>query len=107
MKFSHEKFYYLIDFLSIVLYISIVVGLGFINPMYIDYFDKFVKLYISGYLMYRFFPYSSSSSMSITRVDQSIIFNAALYLMLSIIPFDKIIINKFHKKIDVDNTKII
>jgi hypothetical protein len=99
MTFSHEKFYYVIDLLSIILYISLITGLGFINPVFIGYFDKFIKLYISGYLLYRFFPYGKNKSLSITKSDQNIIFNAGIYLLLSIIPFERFFEDlKFSKK---------
>jgi len=75
--------------ISYFLFISLLLGLTTVNPYYYNIVQYIVRLYVSLYIIYKFNPYTGKKT--ITDGEQKIIFSSAIYLLLAIIPFEKLI----------------
>ena len=78
--FSHYFHHLLsaINWISWIVYFIALFGVSFTQaPEYIEWIDKYVKLYISLFLMYHFNPWHKTKFQS---VDREIVFEAGLFL---------------------------
>jgi hypothetical protein len=81
-----------LDFIQIIillLYIIISFGLSLLAPQYLSYLQRFLKIYISLFLIYRF---NRFRHVKLTELDRKIGFNAGILLISSDI------VNYFAKK---------
>jgi hypothetical protein len=63
--------------ISWVSFITLSLGLTFINPIYLSIMNYYLKIYISLYLIYRFNPFNR---VEFTMLDKKIVFTAALFI---------------------------
>ena len=76
-KFQNKLFDTL-RYITIILYILIVLGLSTSAPEYLEYLNSFIKIYISLFLIYRFNPFLK---VKFTRLDAKISFSAGVFLL--------------------------
>ena len=75
--FQH-KLVDLIQYITIILYIAIALGLSTLAPEYLDYLQKYLKIYISCFLIYRF---NMFRTVQFTDLDRKIAFDAGVLLI--------------------------
>jgi hypothetical protein len=68
---------------SYLVYFLILIGFISKKPSYIIYLDFFVKLYVCGFLLYRF--NSFHKKVVCTYLDKKIAFNAGVFLLTTTI----------------------
>ena len=86
MKLSlklQEKVYDFYVYISYFLIFISYFGISIINKKYITYLDKFIKVYISLFLIWRFHPLKTSHGF--TDLDRKIAFTAGLLLITTTI----------------------
>jgi hypothetical protein len=69
---------------SYVLYGLTILGLSKNAPEYIDTLDKYIKIYICLYLIYRFNPIRVrffGEKVKFTELDRKIVYSAALFIL--------------------------
>jgi len=77
--FQH-KLVDIIQIITIFLYILIALGLSALAPEYLIDLQKFLKIYISCFLIYRF---NTFRKIEFTDLDRKIAFNAGVLLISS------------------------
>lgn len=80
-KKIHQIQYEFIDgiqYVIISLYILIAFGLSKLAPQYLIYLQKFLKIYVSSFLIYRFNPFRE---VEFTELDRKIAFDAGILLI--------------------------
>ena len=78
----HEQLYNYILYISWGLYIITLLGISFFSPKYLSYFREFIKIYISGLLIYKFNPFYNKTG-NISEFDRKIVFSAGIYLLMT------------------------
>ena len=78
MHILQHKLIDLIQYITIILYIAIAFGLSTLAPGYLDYLQKYLKIYISCFLIYRF---NMFRTIQFTDLDRKIAFNAGVLLI--------------------------
>ena len=76
-----EKGFIAFIVLSWISYIAILLGVSFIQPKYLSMIDVFAKLYICGFLFWRFNPFVKH--VQCTELDRKIIFSSAVFIFTS------------------------
>ena len=96
----HESIYNSLIILSYVVYISLLTGLTILDPKYTYLVTLGMKWYIALYLIIRFNPLKKLTIKK-AQSEQNIIFHSGMYLLLSLLPYQKIhdIINFITSKI--------
>ena len=87
---THELFYKILISLSYIIYISLLLGLTIIDSSYLSIVKTAIKWYIALYLLLRFNPYIKFFKISRSSSEEKIIFHSAVYLILSLIPYEHI-----------------
>ena len=87
-KFQSQIFD-IITFLSFVLYFAIGIGLSANAPEYLDELQRYTKLYVSLFLIWRFNPLRR---VTFTELDGKIAFSAGIFL-LTTTAFEQILKN--------------
>jgi len=64
-------------------YLATFLGITYINQTYVRYFSIFVQLTVALFLMVRFSPFKKT--YEITKLDVSIIFYCATFLLMNVI----------------------
>lgn len=77
------NFFFGTVFLIHILYLAVFLGLLAINEKYIRNFSTLVQLGVCLFLIYRFFPYYKSYSL--TKLDVSVIFYCSTFLLLNVV----------------------
>lgn len=75
--FQHN-FFDLIQYIIIILYVAIALGLSTLAPEYLDYLQNYLKIYVSCFLIYRF---NMFRTVQFTDLDRKIAFNAGVLLI--------------------------
>ena len=78
MHILQHKLIDLIQYITIILYIAIAFGLSTLAPGYLDYLQKYLKIYISCFLIYRF---NMFRTIQFTDLDRKIAFSAGLFIL--------------------------
>ena len=76
-----EKIFGYITFAAFLLYLVIFFGLSISAPKYLIWLDRFIRVYVCGFLIYRFNPFREN--VQFTSLDQKIVFTAAMLLVTS------------------------
>lgn len=76
-----DRLLLILKIILLLLYVLIVFKVAFINPLYTDYINIIITLYISIFLMYTYRPFWNNSNN--IKVDNNIIFQAGVYLFLT------------------------
>lgn len=80
---SHERIFYIIVYCIYALYILIFTGFHVYElDEYINTLNAIMRLYVCGFLLYRFNPFRSSNEFS--EFDRTIVFTSAMFLFLTI-----------------------
>lgn len=64
--------------LSWILYISMVLGLSSLAPIYLNDLQYYTKIYVSLFLIFRFNPFRK---VKFTELDEKIAFSAGVFLL--------------------------
>ena len=78
----HKKFYTYLIYLSYIIEILLYFGLVNLGPEYLSSIMTIIKLYISGYLIYKLNPFSNKK-LEFDEFEKNLIFSCAIYLFLS------------------------
>jgi hypothetical protein len=92
---SHKVQERVFDFTFIIiyfLYFLIALGLSATAPKYLSFFDYYVKIYVSLFLILRFNPFRD---VKFTPLDKKIAFNAGLFVLFATTSINEILINNF------------
>jgi hypothetical protein len=73
-----DKMYDIVVYISWTLYIIIALGLSTNAPEYLDDLQKYIKIYVSLFLIYRFNPFRI---VEFTKLDAKIAFSAGVFLL--------------------------
>jgi hypothetical protein len=65
-------------YVTYILYIAVALGLSANAPEYLDELQRYIKLYVSLFLIYRFNPFRR---VQFTGLDAKIAFNAGWFLL--------------------------
>lgn len=65
-------------YISYALYIAVALGLSAAAPQYLDELQRYMKLYVSLFLIYRFNPFRR---VKFTELDAKIAYNAGWFLL--------------------------
>ena len=80
MELIYKKIFYYSLYISYILYILIIFGIG--NSLkYLDYLKTFLKIYIGILLLFLGNPYNYKKTL--TKFDKELIFNSGIFLLLS------------------------
>jgi hypothetical protein len=66
-------------FLVTVTYLAVLIGLVGTAPEYIETLEKYIKVYISLFLIWRFNPFTTTGKF--TELDRKIVFASALTVL--------------------------
>ena len=72
-----ENFFNIVIFINYLLYFIIVFGISINAPDYLSSLDYYVKMYISGFLLFRFNPFRK---VEFTELDRKIVFSSAIFI---------------------------
>ena len=73
-----NKFFDIVLYITYILYIAVALGLSANAPQYLDELQKYIKLYISLFLIYRFNPFRR---VKFNDLDAKIAYNAGWFLL--------------------------
>ena len=73
-----NKIFDAVLYITYILYIVIALGLSANAPQYLDELQRYIKLYVSLFLIYRFNPFRR---VQFTGLDAKIAFNAGWFLL--------------------------
>jgi hypothetical protein len=76
---TQSKIYDFYIYLSYFVLILSFFGISFFSPTYIDFFQNFIKLYISLFLIWRFNPLRTKQHF--TDLDRKIAFSSGTFLL--------------------------
>lgn len=80
----HQKVYYLLNYLTIILYVIAFIGLSFNAPTYLLLLQEIMKIYISIILILRFNPfYKIEFNKNNYEFDRKIAFASGIFLLLT------------------------
>ena len=80
----HQKLYYLLSYLTIILYLIAFIGLSFNAPKYLLLLQEIMKIYISIILILRFNPfYKIEFNKNNYEFDRKIAFASGIFLLLT------------------------
>ena len=92
----------IIFIVTYLLYIAIAFGVYFVSPKYITFIHSCIKLYVCGFLIYRFNPFNTAKC---NNLDKRIAFTAGFFLLSTTI-FDTIFENIITKaKTHIENIR--
>lgn len=66
-----------------IAYLAAFFGISYINQIYVRYFSTFIQFAVVIFLMIRFSPFKKT--YEITKLDVSIIFYCATFLLLNVV----------------------
>jgi hypothetical protein len=89
IKSHHEKIFIYGLYSSYVLFIIVLLGVSTTAPKYLSSLEKFLKLYVSLFLLWRFNPLRKKP---FRRFDRRVVFSCALFLLTTTILTDAVII---------------
>lgn len=75
---NHEKIFIYGLYSSYVLFIIVLLGLSTTAPKYLSSLEKFLKLYVSLFLLWRFNPLRKKP---FRKFDRRVVFSCALFLL--------------------------
>lgn len=78
----HKQFYTYLIYLTYVLEILLYFGIIQFGNIYMGKIMTTIKLYISGYIMYKLNPFSSKKAV-FDEFETNLIFSCAIYLFLT------------------------
>ena len=78
----YKQFYTYLIYLSYILEILLYFGIIQFGPTYMEHLMTIIKLYISGYLMYKLNPFSSKKVV-FDEFERNLVFSCTIYLFLS------------------------
>ena len=73
-----ENFFYIVLFLSYILYFLAFFQIEYYNPKYQIILENIMKYYVIFFLLIRFNPFSYNS---FTSFDRTVVFSSALFLL--------------------------
>lgn len=80
----HQKLYYLLRYLTIILYVIAFIGLSLNAPKYLLLLQEIMKIYISIILILRFNPYYKIEfNKNNYEFDRKIAFASGIFLLLT------------------------
>lgn len=81
---SYEYTYFFLLYFLYFLYFSLFFGFGFMYDLkgYIDTLNLVLRLYVCGFLMYRFHPFQNKTEF--TSFDREIVFSSAFFLLTTL-----------------------
>lgn len=80
----HQKLYYLLSYLTIILYVIAFIGLSFNAPKYLLLLQEIMKIYISIILILRFNPYYKIEfNKNNYEFDRKLAFSSGIFLLLT------------------------
>lgn len=90
---NQEKIFIFTIILSYILYFIAILGISTQAPVYLNYLEIFIKVYVSLFLIIRFNPFTT---INFTHLDRRIAFSAGLFLFSTSI-INQILKNYFKK----------
>ena len=84
---NHEKLFIYGLYSSYVLFIIVLLGLSTTAPNYLSSLEKFLKLYVSLFLLWRFNPLRKKP---FRKFDRRVVFSCALFLLTTTLLTDAI-----------------
>jgi hypothetical protein len=78
----HKTLYTYLIYLSFILEVLIYLGIFDLGPQYMKTTMTIIKLYISGYLIYKLNPLTRGV-VQFDEFEKNLIFSCAIYLLLS------------------------
>jgi len=78
----YKQFYTYLIYLTYVLEILLYFGIIQVGHIYMEKIMTTIKLYISGYIMYKLNPFSSKKIL-FDEFEKNLIFSCAIYLFLT------------------------
>jgi hypothetical protein len=85
-NYNYKIFNFVLS-ISTILYIISLISIFSFDEKYLDYLDLVIKVYISLFLIIKFYP---SKNIKFTRIDKKITFSAGIFLISTTI-IDQII----------------
>jgi hypothetical protein len=77
---NHEKIFLYGLYSSYVLFIIVLFGLSTTAPKYLSSLEKFLKLYVSIFLLWKFNPLKKEP---FRKFDRRVVFSCALFLLMT------------------------
>lgn len=84
---NHEKLFIYGLYSSYVLFIIVLLGLSTTAPKYLSSLEKFLKLYVSLFLLWRFNPLRKKP---FRKFDRRVVFSCALFLLMTTLLTDAV-----------------
>ena len=84
-----KKAYEFLHYISYFMYLTVLMGLSVFSPFYMNIVELLIKLYVAGYLLFLFNPFRSKTQ--ITPHERKLIFDAAIYLLITVVPYKSIL----------------
>jgi len=84
---NHEKIFIYGLYSSYVLFIIVLLGLSTTAPKYLSSLEKFLKLYVSLFLLWRFNPLRKKP---FRKFDRRVVFSCALFLLTTTLLTDAV-----------------
>lgn len=81
--------YEFLHYISYFMYLTVLMGLSVFSPFYMNIVEILIKLYVVGYLLFLFNPFRSKTQ--ITPHERKLIFDAAIYLLITVVPYKSIL----------------
>jgi len=78
----YKQFYTYLIYLSYILEVMLYFDLVRLEPTYVEKLMTIIKLYISGYLIYKLNPFFNKKII-FDEFERNLIFSCAIYLFLS------------------------
>ena len=94
MKNLHDKLFYIILYLSYILYFIAYFQIKNYNPEYLHILDDIIKYYVIAFLLIRFNPIIH---VRFTEFDRTIVFSSGMFLLTTTTFGD--ILQKYRPKI--------
>lgn len=84
---NHEKIFLYGLYSSYVLFIIVLLGISTTAPKYLSSLEKFLKLYVSLFLLWRFNPLRKKP---FRKFDRRVVFSCALFLLMTTLLTDAV-----------------
>lgn len=85
----HEKIFIYGLYSSYVLFFIVLLGISATAPKYLSSLEKFLKLYVSLFLLWRFNPLKKEP---FRKFDRRVVFSCALFLLMTQLLTDAVMI---------------
>ena len=80
---NSEKFYYIVLYLLYLLYFMAIIGFQIFNlNHYINVLNLIIRIYVCGFLIYRFNPFYKLNEFS--DFDRQIVFTSSIFLFITL-----------------------